>query len=154
MTQIYLIGSLRSPTIPPLARFLRFHGFRIFDDWYAAGPEADDYWQKYEIFRGRSYEEALDGKAAQHVFNFDLTNMNASDMAVLVLPAGKSGHLEFGYMLGEKKPGFILLDRVLERWDVMYCFATGVATNKEMLLKMVRQENDKREPEGLKETEK
>ena len=39
----------------------------VFDDWYAAGPEADDYWKSYEINRGRDYIDALSGRAARHV---------------------------------------------------------------------------------------
>ena len=39
------------------------------------------------------------------------------------MPAGKSGHIEFGYLVGQGKPGFVLFDAVPERYDVMYQFA-------------------------------
>jgi nucleoside 2-deoxyribosyltransferase len=68
----------------------------------------------------------LKGAAAQHVFAFDRENLDASDAAVLVLPAGKSGHLELGYMAGKGKKTYILMDKEPERFDVMYCFATSV----------------------------
>jgi len=123
---IYLIGSLRNPAIPEIARQFRVEGFDVFDDWYAAGPEADDYWQKYEQNRNHSYEQALSGYAAQHVYQFDKHHLDRCDIGVLALPAGKSGHLELGYMIGKGKPGFILLDKQPERFDVMYNFATGV----------------------------
>jgi len=58
-------------------------------------------------------------------------------VGVLVLPAGKSGHLELGYMIGQGKPGYILLDGEPERFDVMYNFATGVFTNLSDLLKVI-----------------
>ena len=106
----------------------------VFDDWYAAGPEADDYWKIYETTRGRSYLDALDGYAAQHVFNFDRHHLDTSDAAVLVLPAGKSGHLEAGYMVGKGKPTFILIDAEDVRWDVMYGFATKVVDNEKDLI--------------------
>lgn len=118
--RVYLIGSLRNPHIPSIAETLRSWGCEVFDDWYAAGPEADDYWQKYEQGRGRTYKEALDGLAADHVFNFDQAHLDRCDAVVLVLPAGKSGHLEFGYCIGQGKPGFILMPEDAERWDVMY----------------------------------
>jgi len=41
-------------------------------------------------------------------------------MGVLMLPAGRSGHLELGQIMGDRKPGFILLDEDYDRWDVMY----------------------------------
>lgn len=122
---IYLIGSLRNPQVPKVAETLRIAGFDVFDDWYAAGPEADDYWQKYETARGHSYAEALAGYAAKHVYEFDKYHLDRCDMGILLLPAGKSGHLELGYMSGQGKRTFILLDKVPERYDVMYQFATG-----------------------------
>src|ERR1041385_5062405 len=100
---LYLIGSLRNPAVPALGEALRAHGHEVFDDWYAAGPEADDKWKEYEVSRGRSYREALKGHAAKHVFEFDLHHLNRCDGCVLVLPAGRSGHLEFGFMCGKGK---------------------------------------------------
>lgn len=106
----------------------------VFDDWYAAGPEADDFWKSYEEGRGRSYLDALDGYAARHVFTFDRHHLDTSDAAVLVLPAGKSGHLEAGYMVGKGRPVYILLDAEDVRWDVMYGFATAVVDNEKDLI--------------------
>jgi hypothetical protein len=123
--KVYLIGSLRNPKVPEIAQKLREHDLEVFDDWFAAGPEADDKWREYEKSRGHSYLEALDGLAADHVFNFDKSHLDSSDAVVLVLPAGKSGHLELGYAIGTGKPGYILIDDP-ERWDVMYRFATKV----------------------------
>jgi hypothetical protein len=122
---LYLIGSLRNPTIPGIANRLRAIGYDVFDDWHAAGPTADDEWKRYETERGRTYQQALMGHAAQHVFEFDLYHLNRCDLAVLVLPAGRSGHLELGYVIGEGKPAYVLMDNP-DRWDVMYQFATNV----------------------------
>lgn len=117
---------------------LRQAGLEVFDDWYAAGPIADDSWQAYEQSRGHSYTEALAGYAANHVFRFDEYHLNRCAAAVLVLPAGKSGHLELGYMVGRGMPGFILLDKEPERWDVMYRFAEGVYSNVDELIKGIK----------------
>jgi hypothetical protein len=131
---VYLIGSLRNPQVPIIANEIRAAGHVVFDDWYAAGPEADDKWRDYEVARGRSFKDSLSGFAARNVFNFDKTHLTRADVVVLVLPAGKSGHLELGWALGQGKPGYILLDTP-DRWDVMYQFATGVVTNVEELLR-------------------
>lgn len=100
----------------------------VFDDWYAAGPEADDYWKAYEIGRGHSYQEALDGWAAKHVFDFDCHHLNRSTHALLVLPAGKSGHMEITYAkYGVGANAAILLDPNDDpRYDVMYRFVDKV----------------------------
>lgn len=120
---VYLIGSLRNPKIPFIANTIRAANLEVFDDWYAAGPEADDKWRDYEKVRGHSFRQALAGHAAQHVFAFDYHHLSRCDVAVLVLPAGKSGHLELGWALGKEKRGFILMDEDPDRFDVMYLFA-------------------------------
>ena len=107
---IYLIGSLRNEKVPKIGKSLRDNGFDVFDDWHGAGPEADDKWKEYEEARGRTYAEALDGYAANHVFSFDKYHLNRCDASILVLPAGRSGHLELGYSVGIGKRGFILYD--------------------------------------------
>ena len=134
---IYIIGSLRNLEVPKIANQLREAGFDVFDDWYAAGPEADDKWRDYERERNHSYREALQGHAARNVFEFDRRHLQRADAAVLLLPAGKSGHLELGIVLGSGRPGYILLDSP-DRWDVMYQFATGVFDNIEELLNELR----------------
>jgi nucleoside 2-deoxyribosyltransferase len=136
LKKIYLIGSLRNPAIPMIAACLRELGFEVFDDWFAAGPEADDYWQKYEQERGHTYAQALAGFAANHVYHFDKHHLDTCDIAILALPAGKSGHLELGYAIGSGKAGYILLDesKPVERWDVMYLFAKEVHHTLDTLL--------------------
>lgn len=131
---IYLIGSLRNPEVPEIANEIRKKtGHEVFDDWYAAGPEADDYWQKYETNRGHSYAEALHGHAARHVYSYDHHHLERADVGVLILPAGKSGHLELGF-LARTVPCFILLSEgETPRWDVMYQFATVCHTKEELL---------------------
>jgi hypothetical protein len=123
MRSIYLIGSLRNPEVPEIAKALRKAGHDCFDDWYAAGPEADDYWRTYEKDKGNTYKQALAGYAAIHVWEYDRSHLDRCDTALLVLPAGKSGHLELGYSIGAGKCGIILLDKDYDRWDVMYRFA-------------------------------
>jgi nucleoside 2-deoxyribosyltransferase len=130
---IYVIGSLRNPRVPQVAADLRFDGHEVFDDWFAAGPEADDHWQRYEQARGHTLEMALDGHAAQHVFKYDKSHLDRCEAAVLVLPAGKSGHLELGYVRGQRKPIYILLDKEPERYDVMYAFADLATTDFDKL---------------------
>jgi hypothetical protein len=131
---IYLIGSLRNPYVPLLAKTLRNHGHEVFDDWHAPGPETDDFWQEYEERRGRTYREAINAPHAWTVFRFDKLHLDRADTVVLVLPAGKSGHLEFGYSIGMGKKGIIYFDKEPERWDVMYRFATDIAFSEQELI--------------------
>jgi len=93
---IYLIGSLRNEKIPHVAKEIRELGFEVFDDWFSPGPEADDFWRKFEKVRGSSYKEALSNYAAKHIYNFDKSHIDRADIGVLFMPGGKSAHLELG----------------------------------------------------------
>ncbi len=131
---IYVVGSLRNPRVPEIAALLRIAGWDAFDEWYAAGPRADDHWQEYENARGHDFKTALAGYSARHVYEFDKHHIDRCSAGLLVLPAGKSGHLELGYMIGQGKPGYILLDGEPERFDVMYRFATAVFTSVDEMI--------------------
>lgn len=124
--RIYVIGSLRNPEVPRLAERLRALGHQVHDDWHAPGPETDDFWRAYEKARGRTFVEALKGRHAETVFEYDKRWLTWADTVVMLMPAGKSGHLEFGWAIGQGKEGHILLEPKEDRWDVMYKFATEV----------------------------
>ncbi len=125
--KIYLIGSLRNPEVRAVAWRLRDAGHEVFDDWHAAGPQADDIWQAYEEERGRSYKEALNAPFARNAFALDVRHIEEADAVIMLMPCGKSGHLELGFALGREKLGYILFpDGEPERWDLMYNFADGI----------------------------
>jgi nucleoside 2-deoxyribosyltransferase len=135
---IYLIGSLRVPLVRGVAAALREQGHDVFDDWHAAGPEADDIWQQYEKDRSRGYLEALGGYHAQHAFALDFEHLHRCDVGVMILPAGKSAHMELGYMRGLGKPAYILMEGEPERYDLMYLLATDVFLQLDDLLRVLK----------------
>jgi hypothetical protein len=145
MKVLYLIGSLRNPVIPVMARAIReaCPDVEVFDDWFAAGPLADDAWKEYEQARGRSYKAALEGYAAKHVFDFDTFHLNRATHVLLVLPAGKSGHMEAMYAkYAAGKNTAILLDPDDVRWDVMYKFIPDIFDNLNDVAAWLESENE------------
>ena len=132
--KLYLIGSLRNPELPILGNRIRALGLDVVDDWFGAGKEADDQWMLYEKTRGRHYGEALYGRAARHIFAFDKHHIDTADIGVLMMPAGRSGHLELGYLVGQGKLGFVLFPEEPERFDCMYQFAQEVFFDQDSLL--------------------
>jgi nucleoside 2-deoxyribosyltransferase len=135
MKKIYLIGALKNPNIPALAIQLRCFGYDVFDDWFSPGHRADEHWQNYEKERGRTYVEAIKGYHAKHALAFDKFHLDRCDIAINVMPSGKSAGIEMGYILGQGKPAYVLLDGEPERYDLMYGMATDIFENKEQLLK-------------------
>lgn len=138
INSIYLIGALKNTKIPLIGNSLRAEGYDVFDDWSSPGPEADQFLLKYEKTRGHGYKEALKGYAAQHNFQFDKFHIDRCDAAVMVMPCGKSGHLELGYVIGCGKPGYILFESEPDRMDLMYNFATDIFFSEEELISTLR----------------
>lgn len=133
---VYLIGSLRDRKIPEVGEYLRQStGFEVFDQWWTASEDADDWLRDYFKFRNLSYKDAIHSYAAQHIFTFDKHHLDRADIGVLVMPSGKSCHLELGYLAGQGKSTFVLFDQEPERVDIMYNFATDIFFNKEELVK-------------------
>ena len=123
---IYLIGSLRNPEIPKIGKHLRERGFEVFDDWWSASDDADDWLRDYYRGRNFSYREILHSYAAKHIFAFDIHHLDRADIGVLVMPAGTSGHMELSYMRGQGKSCYILFNKEPERVDIMHQFANDV----------------------------
>lgn len=138
MKVVYLIGALRNQQIVELGNKIRAMGFDVFDEWINPGPEADEFWQKYEARRKRTYKEALNSYHAKHIFEFDKTHLDRADICILVMPAGKSGHLELGYAAGTKKKTYVLFEKEPERYDLMYRFCEDVFMNENELIEELK----------------
>lgn len=132
--KVYVLGSLRNPRIPEIGNLLRAEGYDAFEDWYSPGRQTDTKWMEYERKRGRTFFEAIQGYHAKHVFEFDKHHLDQADAVVMVLPCGKSAHLEFGYAIGQGKPAFMLFDGEPKRFDIMVQFATALCESPENLL--------------------
>ncbi len=128
--KIYIVGSLRNKAIPRFANELESLGFEVFADWYAAGPDADDYLRDYAKERGWNYKQTLQSAVARNIFAFDKDHIDQSDIVIMLMPAGRSGHLEIGYSRGKGKLTFILFDAEPERVDIMYQFADELFFSK------------------------
>lgn len=136
---VYLIGSLRNERIPEIGTQLRQQtGLEVFNDWHSAGPEADDYLRDHYRARNTSYKNGIYSYAAKHIFAFDKYHLDRSSVGILVMPAGKSAHLEMGYLVGQGKPVYILFDKEPERFEVMHNFATDIFFNIDDLIKELK----------------
>src|SRR3990167_7516690 len=138
MKKIYIIGALKNWRVVNLHLELQEAGFEVFSSWLTPGAHADEYWRTYSKQRKLTQKEALKDWSAQHIFNFDKTHLDRCDIAVMLMPCGKSGHLELGYIRGQGKKGYILFDKEPKRWDVMHNFATDVFYSKEELKKELK----------------
>lgn len=138
-TNVYVIGALKNTRIPEIGNRLRSEGYDVMDEWFTPGEFADTNWQNYEKQRGRSYKEALRGRAATNIFLFDRTYLDLSDKVILVMPAGKSAMIELGYAKGRGKDTYILLDgQDPDRYDIMPNFADHVVITEDDLVEELK----------------
>jgi nucleoside 2-deoxyribosyltransferase len=128
----------------PLAQRLRKKlGIEIFDNWIAPGPRADDFWRDYSKIKGLTYKQALASWEAKHIFEFDKFHIDRADAGLVVMPVGKSGHLEAGYMRGQGKPVWALFDSEPKRYDVMAQFFTEIFFKETELYDTLRKHTQK-----------
>lgn len=142
---VYCIGSLKNPAIPDVAIQLRKAGYEAFDDWWSSSEDCDDWWQAHERQKGRTYREAIYGYHARNVYAFDKHHLDRCDAGVLIMPAGRSGHAEFGYLVGQGKPTYILFLDEPERFDIMHLLSTCICFSVEELLSMLKVQEQVRE---------
>lgn len=136
--RIYLAGTLANPRIPLLGNRLRAEGFDVMDEWWTPGPQADEHWQEYEGIRGRTYKDALQGRAATNIYLFDRAYLDLADAIVVVLPAGKSAMIEMGYAVGRGKQVCFFLDEEPKRYDIMPRFADMAIKSEDELVSVLR----------------
>jgi hypothetical protein len=116
-THVYVASSWRNPLQQAVVGVLRVAGIPHYD-FRNPGPgkqgfswsEIDPGWREWSP---KQWNEALRHPIAKAGFKNDFDGMNRSDCCILVLPCGRSAHLEAGYMAGQGKPVFTLcLDKV------------------------------------------
>ena len=137
---IYIIGALKNWKVIDLANKLGkiFPKYEFFCSWICPGPKADFYLRQYGKKRGLNYKETLQDWGAKHIFNFDKTHLDRANIVIMLMPCGKSGHLELGYSRGKGKKGYVLFPKEPKRLDVMYQFASDLFFNEKDLIKVLR----------------
>ena len=111
--KIYLATSWRNERQPGILMFLREHGHEVYDFRHPKpGDNGFSWGQIAEAWRGwepKEFREALKSPIAEGGFKNDWDAMEWAEACVLLLPCGRSAHIEAGYFVGAKKRLVILL---------------------------------------------
>lgn len=143
--KIYLASSWRNTKQPLLVNQLREEGHEVYDfhnpapgnfgfTWKEANAEYEAKnidWYMADIFRN---------PVATRGYKFDIDALNWCDTCVLLLPCGKSAHLEAGYASGQGKDVIVYLDRSDFEPELMYRMTNGFVDNTTSLLRALRLE--------------
>ncbi len=122
--RIYLATSWKNNLQPTILLGLRSAGHEVYDfrnpkvgDSGFSWSEIDPNWQKWNLL---DYQKALEHPAAERGFKFDMDALNWADTCVLLLPCGRSAHLELGYAVGAGKKTVIIATGEKETPELMY----------------------------------
>jgi len=132
---IYVASSWRNDYQPMVVAALREGEFDVYDfknprpgdfgfSWKDVMPSFDIDAQACDA---AEYLAGLTHPLAEAGFTSDFDAMQACDACVLVLPCGRSAHLELGWFTGQGKPTAILLDGPVVVPELMYKLADYVA---------------------------
>lgn len=133
MARIYLASSWRNPDQPALVDILRKKGHEVYDfrnppngvpgfSWSSIDPN-------WENWTAREYRDALTTHPVAALgYQNDMRGMEWADTCVLLLPCGRSAHLEAGWFAGRGKRCMIVTQDG-EEPELMALMATDICTS-------------------------
>lgn len=129
--KIYVASSWRNPYYVEVLAELKHSGHECYDfrnpapgDTGFAWEQVDENWKNWTI--PQYMELVKNHPTAKHGFNNDKEGLDWCDTCVLVMPSGRSAHIEAGYAAGEGKEVFVLLHEDKFEPDLMYLLGTDM----------------------------
>ena len=130
--RIYVASSWRNNYQQEVVRVLREQGHDVYDFRNPAPDNQGFQWSQIDpdwlCWDPEKFRRALLHPIAVDGFESDRDALEGCDICVLVLPAGRSSHLEAGYAIGERKPTIVFMPEPCEP-ELMYSFARKIVVN-------------------------
>ena len=112
---IYVASSWRNLEQEKVVQYLRVAGHDVYDYRHPTNNNEGFHWKEiddgYDEWNAAQFRESLEHDIANVGFQYDYNALQWADVCVLVLPCGRSAHLEAGWAIGQGKPTCILLDK-------------------------------------------
>lgn len=143
--KIYVASSWRNDLQPGVVELLRAAHFQVYDfknpveddmgfHWTDVAVAMDGGSKLYEDWSATEYVRALSHPLAEEGFAKDFCAMEESDACVLLLPCGRSAHLEAGWFKGAGRPLCVMLDPAEVVPELMYKMADAIVLTPMELL--------------------
>lgn len=135
--RIYVASSWRNQLQPGIVEELRSAGHEVYD--FRNPPEGRDGFHWSEIdpawldWTPEAFREGLKHPLAVEGYGSDKMGMDWAEACVLLMPCGRSAHLEAGFMAGEGKPVIVLMLSKSEP-ELMYKLLEGLCTSMDEVL--------------------
>jgi hypothetical protein len=127
--KIYVASSWRNPLQQEVVKRLREAGHEVYDFRNPAPGNTGFHWSEidphWKEWTPEQFREALIHSIAVDGFNYDWEAMQDAEACVMVMPCGRSAHIEAGYFVGAEKHLIILLSD--GEPELMYMLANAVA---------------------------
>lgn len=134
---IYLASSWRNQAQPALVQAIRAAGHEVYDFKNPSKNNTGFSWSQvdpnYKDWTPDAFRKALAHPVSQLGFAHDYGAMQWADTFVLLLPCGKSAHLELGWALGRGVPSYVLMPEKDEP-ELMYLLGATIVTSTDELL--------------------
>lgn len=109
---VYVASSWRNTAQPGVVAALRHFGIEVYDFRNPGVGKTGFSWKQiqpdWENWTPEQWRHALTHPIAKQGYANDRGGMDAAECGVLLLPSGRSAHLEAGFMAGQGKPVFTL----------------------------------------------
>jgi len=135
--RVYVASSWRNTLQPDVVARLRAAGHEVYDFHEPSPGQHGFAWREVSPSSAdtiAAYFEAIGTGRAREGFELDKKALDWCDTCVLVLPCGRSAHLEAGYAAGQGKDVYFLLTPQGFEPELMYLLGTGCATTLEDIL--------------------
>lgn len=151
--KIYLASSWKNKQQPQILAMLREMGHEVYDFRNPAPGDQGFSWKQCKMDWGEQidmYDMALYVRhiathpVAQKGFRLDRDALHWCDTCVLLLPCGRSAHLEAGYAMGQGKETFVLLSPDGFEPELMYLLGDHICETADDLRVALNQSTEQR----------
>jgi hypothetical protein len=138
--KIYVASSWRNPIQQEIVQLLRSEGYEVYDFRNPAPGQHGFAWSEVnpDWLQWTPEQFAMDlysgHEAVERGFALDKNALDWCDTCVLVLPCGRSAHLEAGYAAGQGKLTLFFLHPDKFEPELMYLLGHGCVTTYKDLL--------------------
>lgn len=140
--KIYIASSWRNTYYPEVVVALREAGYEVYDFRNPPTGDSGFHWsdvdKDYMEWTPAEYQANLIHPLAERQFKNDIDAMTACDACVLVLPCGRSAHIEAGWFAGQGKKVYVIIpDKDSFEPELMYKLFTKVCVSLDELIRNI-----------------
>jgi hypothetical protein len=139
--KVYVASSWRNRLQPIVVEQLRDAGHDVYDFRNPTEGNAGFHWSdidpKWKRWTPPRFRDCLDHRIVIESFTLDYEAMKWADTFVLVMPCGRSAHLELGWAIGARRNTAILLDD--GEPELMYKLVDAICVNTQEVLTWLRE---------------